>query len=101
MDNRKTVLKWRSQYPNALHWRDEPIPWLMVLRGFLPPWMGGEPVYEAVARTGHFSTKQLRADYLKNQYVVAVCRQEVAHEEAIMKLRKALQLEISRDIAKI
>lgn len=74
-------------------WRDEPIPWGMALRGFLPRWLGGEPVYLAVVRTRHFSTTELLADYLLRQHLIASAsaRSEVEHADAIMVILQSLR----------
>ncbi len=76
-------------------WQDEPIPWGMVLRGFLPTWLGGESVYLAVARTRHFSTTELLADYLLRQHLIASARLEVKHETAILNILKSLRQKTS------
>lgn len=72
-------------------WQDEPIPWGVVLRGFLPSWLGGEPVYLAVFRTRHFSTTELLADYLLRQHLIASARSEVKHADAILGILKSLR----------
>jgi hypothetical protein len=76
-------------------WRDEPIPWGMVLRGFLPRWLGGESVYLAVVRTHHFSTTELLADYLLRQHLIASARLEVNHADAILDILKSLRQKTS------
>jgi hypothetical protein len=76
-------------------WRDEPIPWGMVLRGFLPRWLGGEPVYLAVVRTRHFSTTELLADYLLRQHLIASARFEIKHADAILDILKSLRQKTS------
>lgn len=76
-------------------WQDEPIPWGMVLRGFLPRWLGGESVYLAVVRTRHFSTTELLADYLLRQHLIASARLEVKHADAILSILQSLRKKTS------
>lgn len=76
-------------------WQDEPIPWGMVLRGFLPRWLGGESVYLAVVRTRHFSTTELLADYLLRQHLIASARSEIKHANAILHILKSLRQKTS------
>lgn len=76
-------------------WQDEPIPWGMALRGFLPRWLGGEPVYLAVFRTQHFSTTELLVDYLLRQHLIASARSEVKHADAIMVILQSLRKKTS------
>lgn len=71
-------------------WQDEPIPWGMALRGFLPSWLGGEPVYLAVFRARHFSTTELLADYLLRQHLIASARSEAKHADAILGILQSL-----------
>jgi hypothetical protein len=64
-------------------WRAYPIPLTMTLRGVLPRWLGGEMVYEAVVRLRHFPSQPLLIDYLMEQAVVAIHREEWRHLTAI------------------
>lgn len=76
-------------------WQDEPIPWGIALRGFLPSWLGGEPVYLAVVCARHFSTTELLADYLLRQHLIASARSEVKHADAILGILKSLRKKAS------
>ena len=67
-------------------WQDEPLPLLIVLRGFLPRWLGGEPVYAAVVRKRHFSSTRLRTEYLFSQHLIAASRGQSQHAQAILRL---------------
>lgn len=89
----KRTVQWlgkNKDAPTLPRWQDEPIPWGMALRGFLPRWLGGEPVYLAVVRLQHFSTTELLVDYLLRQNLIAAARAEVKHADAIMVLLKHL-----------
>ena len=70
-------------------WQDEPLPWLMLMHGYFPRWLGGEPVYVAVVRTQHFSSKRLQTEYLFSQHLIAAARGQDLHAQAILKLINA------------
>jgi hypothetical protein len=64
-------------------WREKPIPLLMAIRGFLPKFLGGEMVYDAVVRTDHFGSDFLLTDYLMEQCTIAIHRDDEFHVNAI------------------
>ncbi len=68
------------------HWTWEPIPLGMKLRGYLPAWLKGEMVYEAVVRTGHFSSNHFLQAYLEDQATTAFIRGETEHYRRIVEL---------------
>jgi hypothetical protein len=70
-------------------WQDESLPWLMLMRGYFPRWLGGEPVYVAVVRTQHFSSKRQQTEYLFSQHLIAAARGQDLHAQAILKLINA------------
>lgn len=83
--NKKPVIKWvgESGIVSKTMWRSRPIPLGMLIRGYLPGWLGGEMVYDAVVRTNHFQSDALLLQYLLEQATTAVCRGEDFHERAI------------------
>lgn len=83
--DKKPVSKWigASERDPKTYWRSKPIPLAMLVRGYLPPWLGGEMVYDAVVRTNHFQSNVLLMSYLREQVLIAAARGEEFHEEAI------------------
>ncbi len=93
--DKKPVSKWINDSGGKAppSWRSKPIPLGMLLRGYLPRWLGGEMVYDAVVRTNHFGSDSLLIFYLLEQARVAAARGEDFHENAIdahiQRLRKS------------
>jgi hypothetical protein len=86
-----TQFIFKSSDPDqAPRWRSKPIPWLMSIRGFLPKFLGGEMVYDAVVRTNHFGSPLLLTDYLMEQWSVAIHRDADFHVAAIRAHVQAL-----------
>lgn len=56
---------WTKLSTPGDYWSWEPIPLGMKLRGYLPVWLKGEMVYEAVVRARHFSSNHFLQAYLK------------------------------------
>lgn len=83
--NKKPVSRWvgASGIGAKTMWRSSPIPLGMLLRGYLPGWLGGEMVYDAVVRTNHFQSDTLLLQYLLEQATIAAGRGDVFHEKAI------------------
>lgn len=83
--DKKPVSKWindgNGKAPPS--WRSKPIPLRMLLRGYLPCWLGGEMVYDAVVRTNHFESDSQLMFYLLEQARIAAARGEDFHECAI------------------
>ena len=77
---------WKELSTPGDHWTWEPIPLGMKLRGYLPVWLKGEMVYEAVVRTGHFSNNHFLQTYLEDQATTAFIRGEREHYRRIVEL---------------
>ena len=73
----------RDNLDPTMYWRSKPISFLMALRGYLPQFVGGEMVYDAVVRLNHFGSTPLLVDYLMEQLRTAGARGADAHYEAI------------------
>lgn len=83
--DKKPVSKWvgaSGMDPKTL-WRSKPIPLRMLVCGYLPTWLGGEMVYDAVVRTNHFQSDSLLMSYLMEQAITAAARGEEFHAKAI------------------
>lgn len=83
--DKKPMSKWINDGGGnpSPSWRSKPIPLGMLLRGYLPGWLGGEMVYDAVVRTNHFESDSLLMFYLLEQARIAAARGEDFHESAI------------------
>lgn len=68
---------------NEQNWRTKPIPVAMALRAYLPKWLGGEMVYDAVVRTNHFESSQMLTDFLMEQCMIAIHRNDGFHVSSI------------------
>ena len=84
MSNEKPS-RWlnRDKIDPATLWRSKPIPFGMALRGYLPKFLGGEMVYDAVVRVNHFGSTPLLVDYLMEQLRVAGWQGADFHYNAI------------------
>lgn len=83
--NKRPASKWvrKSGIAPGTLWRSRPIPVGMLIRGYLPRFLGGEMVYDAVVRTNHFQSDTLLMEYLQEQVITAAARGDAFHENAI------------------
>jgi predicted RNA-binding protein len=93
----KPVSKWIGENhidPNSF-WRSKPIPFGMLVRGYLPAFLGGEMVYDAVVRTNHFQSDYLLQFYLMEQAIAAAARGADKHlariEAHIARVRQSIK----------